>query len=937
MIAASKRALVFASWLALVASACGEGTTGPGEIGLPGFDASVPDAPPPEPDAGTEPDAAPLPDATVDPMRPDNDRRDTDCDGLSDRDELATIWASGVKTDASSPDSDGDGLTDGLEAGRTSSVDPGCAGRFTGDAEPSSHTDPTRADTDGDGLDDGAEDVNRDGRVDPMQETDPELADTDGDGFCDGPTTIPGLCTGGDPTPIPTEPDGDADCDGLSNRAERALGTDPHSSDTDEDGLTDGIEAGVMMPFDPVACPATELDLDPTTTTDPVLPDSDADGIPDGAEDTNQDGVLDPGELDPRDPTDGITDPTVGAACALQSLVPVDRARDYPPDLQIVTATRAMDAFTETSELRDSARAGRVVGRTAHHPGHAIAYLALTTTPTAADVVGHELAVRGVLASVAPLTVPITRTFTTWDGYPAVHAEYHLAGDVGVKTRLDAIARALLPTISGTLPATGEVIAQGGFRVEAELVMRSARSVVTMIALIPAQQDTGAAALTIGDLAGGSALGQFGDSLGVQCDRFVTQPYAKLDILWAVDNSVSMSDEQGAVGASASALDARLSNAPIDWRVAVVSSGFWRPGTGTGCTNATCGDTLREQCRPFTTDLGRFSRWFTNTSTIWIGAGGPCNQPREEIIRGAQLMLTTPPPGATASFMPPLAAPDAMHLRDGTNLVLILMGDADDQFYTDAQAAMGITEYEAFFRALPVASVTMGGILCPDGEACGETQRTPRVALGLVNRFGGVIGSLRDLPSIAPTVEAIIDAAVGGTSPYVLSKSAIASTIKVAMEPGSTVGPCRWDDVPRDRTNGFDYDAQSRTIAFFGDCRPSATQTGRPFSISYRYWNDETPSPDQTACTTCGDCPGVARCDLETCLCTCDRTVTCGPGFAFDDAACDCTCSEAALACDATHGADTDLCACVCLDDCGGCAADEVCNASLCACVPRNI
>ena len=85
------------------------------------------------------------------------------------------------------------------------------------------------------------------------------------------------------------------------------------------------------------------------------------------------------------------------------------------------------------------------------------------------------------------------------------------------------------------------------------------------------------------------------------------------------------------------------------------------------------------------------------------------------------------------------------------------MGDADDQFYDNAGAANGINTYEAFFRGLPVAGITMGGIICPDGS-CGETQRTPHVISGLVNRFGGVLGSLRDTASIGPTVSAILAA-----------------------------------------------------------------------------------------------------------------------------------------------------------------------------------
>lgn len=54
------------------------------------------------------------------------------------------------------------------------------------------------------------------------------------------------------------------------------------SGDLDEDGLCNEIEAA--------------------TGTRPLRADSDADGVPDGVEDANRDGVLDPGETDPRVP-----------------------------------------------------------------------------------------------------------------------------------------------------------------------------------------------------------------------------------------------------------------------------------------------------------------------------------------------------------------------------------------------------------------------------------------------------------------------------------------------------------------------------------------------------------------------------------------------------------------------------------------------------------
>src|SRR6185295_6775776 len=126
---------------------------------------------------------------------------DSDCDGLSDEEEFSTVYATGLKTSPSDADTDNDGLSDGMEMGRTSSVDPRCAGRFNADQDPTTQTDPTRADTDHDGIPDGIEDVNRDGLLNLSAETDPRTPDTDGDGFCDGTIDVSPVCTANDPTP----------------------------------------------------------------------------------------------------------------------------------------------------------------------------------------------------------------------------------------------------------------------------------------------------------------------------------------------------------------------------------------------------------------------------------------------------------------------------------------------------------------------------------------------------------------------------------------------------------------------------------------------------------------------------------------------------------------------------------------------------------------
>jgi hypothetical protein len=110
---------------------------------------------------------------------------------------------------ANRQDTDGDGLTDGIEI-------------FV------HHTNPALTDTDGDGLSDWGE-IH-------LYGTNPLDADTDGDGMPDGWEIGHGL------NPLLDDGGLDGDGDGLSNHQEYLFGTNPNQSDTDGDGVPDGEE-----------------------------------------------------------------------------------------------------------------------------------------------------------------------------------------------------------------------------------------------------------------------------------------------------------------------------------------------------------------------------------------------------------------------------------------------------------------------------------------------------------------------------------------------------------------------------------------------------------------------------------------------------------------------------------------------------------------------
>jgi hypothetical protein len=202
-------------------------------------------------------------------------------------------------------DTDGDGIKDNVEFGRSCLLSGSQHGSFV-----------NASDSDGDGLPDGFEDANHDGitvntighsGTPGSGETDPCNADTDGDGLGDGAevglfgNSVTAMTPSGPVTTVPAL-DTDTDDDGLTDYAEvHKYHTNPLNSDTDGDTLPDSLEvASSVAPttangFDAVGWPAV-LALFPHDSTltfpfaetrmqsNPLVKDTDGDGIPDNVE-----------------------------------------------------------------------------------------------------------------------------------------------------------------------------------------------------------------------------------------------------------------------------------------------------------------------------------------------------------------------------------------------------------------------------------------------------------------------------------------------------------------------------------------------------------------------------------------------------------------------------------------------------------------------------
>ncbi|WP_342375581.1 Ig-like domain-containing protein [Myxococcus stipitatus] len=238
----------------------------------------------------------------TDPLDDDTDNdglldgtEDKDHDGVVDPGETSPVLA----------DTDGDGVQDGTELGITEPEGTDTDTTvFIPDADPTTTTDPLNVDTDGGSVLDGIEDANHNGRVDPG-ETNPNVAADDKDSDLDGIDDETEIELGLDPRDPDTDDDGVPDGqDGITDTDGDGR-IDANDPDSDNDGVNDGTERGVTRETAPpgtdVNSPNFVPDADPSTTTDPKRADTDGDGLKDGEEDADHNGRVDATETNPND------------------------------------------------------------------------------------------------------------------------------------------------------------------------------------------------------------------------------------------------------------------------------------------------------------------------------------------------------------------------------------------------------------------------------------------------------------------------------------------------------------------------------------------------------------------------------------------------------------------------------------------------------------
>ncbi len=297
----------------------------------------------------------------------------------------------------------------------------------------------------------------------------------------------------------------------------------------------------------------------------------------------------------------------------------------------------------------------------------------------------------------------------------------------------------------------------------------------------------------------------------VQTDVFVQEPKADVDILWVVDNSPSMAEEQDRVANGFEAFMAGVLDSGTDFHVGVVT-------TDVDLDNPTRGQLVGDT--PFLTVDDDYLADFQDRVRVGIDGSD-----KERGLEAARMALTEPlASGANFGF-----------LREEATLALIFVSDendcSDDWSLEDQPASacydqqdhlVPVRDYIDAFRALKPhdVPVLVSAIVGPDvADRCADSWPGYRYQ-AVADATGGVVGDIceTDYGSLMEQMGLVVS---GVLTVFNLTYVPVEETIEVVVDD---------ELIPEDPVQGWQYDAEYNTIRFDGKYVPPR---GTTISVSY--------------------------------------------------------------------------------------------------------
>ena len=663
--------------------------------------------------------------------------------------------------------------------------------------------------------------------------------------------------------------------------------------DSDNDGIPDEIEAGGDC--------NNPRDTDGDGVPDYEDLDSDNDGAPDEFEDRNGDGVLGTctttctgpsdcteeeycslpiddsgpgvcvnteclgGETDPHnDDTDGDGTPDGGEGTFICNPMSEDNPNGLKPIKYVdsmstvqyvnanwrialeVDAQEGIPAITsplntESAYMMDLLAADQQVA----------GFLASRSTPMATAVEESTLSI-GAIQGIPEVNNVIVRVSgtngTSLDGFDTVLAttlQVQTTSAITVPELRAKVYPALLNRPSADVftpdPLWPTAASTTQFMIVFQTVFRQDDAQVVFMGAVASQADFDNRAKNTGfhvdDVANGTGLTVSGNGEAIECEQFLADQQATADIVWIVDDSGSMSDDQARVAGHAQAFFDKAISAGLDFRMGVTNMDDVRDGI---FSTRMAGGTGDYWILGLPSEATIFGTQVTDPSGPDIADGGS-----EHGLHQARAAINRHLPRNNA---------DPQRFREEAKIVVIYVTDEKpDEIETGAPGPFGMgivaegntapTPAEAAAIAAHIATVWLPDFTANDAIAhailVGLPYTSPPCSGGggetgwgyidLINNVGGQTGSICQA-DLASTLDAIIDNILGEASPIVLSKIPISATVAVARDNIA---------VPRSRDVGFDYRASSNSIIFFN--MPFDPEIPSDIVVSYRRWADQVP------------------------------------------------------------------------------------------------
>jgi hypothetical protein len=321
----------------------------------------------------------------------------------------------------------------------------------------------------------------------------------------------------------------------------------------------------------------------------------------------------------------------------------------------------------------------------------------------------------------------------------------------------------------------------------------------------------------------------------VQTDTFAQAPNNQVDILWVVDNSNSMEEEQTTLTSGFDAFAAQLDASDTDFQLGVITTSF-------DYADEQRGVLVGEP--PFLTRDDDYVQEFAARATVGVGGSGK-EKGLEAAVWAVQPLMT----------FEGLGGPNEGFVRTDAQLLVVVVSDEEDcsdrgalegqpdtACYSDRASLPPVTSFVKELRALKDddSMVQVGAIVGTEGSAdCDEEPIVGSRYISTANFTGGLVGDICQ----SDWTQMLEDLGLNATGIYrqfQLRFAAKPETIEI------------WVDevvVAQDPANGWTYDESTWFVTFNGAGIPPR---GAQITVQYTIQPGVNEPPAESGETTDG-------------------------------------------------------------------------------------